>query len=214
MRICESCSCKGDYVCPDLGVLCLHVLVPLSLSPTAKKLDLMPNRSQTGSTIRNFRAVQEGLLRGGQPSPEGFKELSDLGVRTVLSLRTGKRSAEREAKIVEELGMKFIHIPVYYLSLPDEETIERVLKLLEDAQNQPVYMHCFHGVDRTGFFVALYRMSRLGWSFQEAYEEMKKCGFHRLRCAHFKWVLRGHARRMGTNEDRGNNRADFSVKRS
>jgi tyrosine-protein phosphatase SIW14 len=166
------------------------------------------------ANIRNFHNVQDWLMRGGQPTPAQLGQLAAAGVRTVISLRTGPKATQAELRLVEELGMKFIHIPIYYLCLPDEATLETFLQALDDAGNQPLFIHCFHGVDRTGFLVAIYRMSREGWTFAEAYEEMKRCGFHSFRLPHFKWMLLRYANKLGATDRAGNNQGRISVKRS
>jgi hypothetical protein len=40
------------------------------------------------------------------------------------------------------------------------------------------YVHCLHGVDRTGFVIAAYRVKVQGWTWEEAYGEMLHLGFH------------------------------------
>jgi tyrosine-protein phosphatase SIW14 len=166
------------------------------------------------STIRNFRVVHEGLLRGGQPSAKELAGLSENGVRTVISLRTGLKAMQRERVLTEELGMNFVHLPVYYLSLPDDDMVEQFVRVLDDAANHPVFVHCFHGVDRTGFLIATYRMLRMGWQVEEAYAEWQESGFHVLRLPHFKWLLFRYWRRCRSMTAGGNNGSLFSVKRT
>jgi hypothetical protein len=40
-----------------------------------------------------------------------------------------------------------------------------------------VLVHCWHGSDRTGFFVAGYRIICQGWSREAALEELQRGGF-------------------------------------
>ena len=37
---------------------------------------------------------------------------------------------------------------------------------------RPLYVHCQHGVDRTGAMMAVYRMEEESWSNPEAFAEM------------------------------------------
>lgn len=139
--------------------------------------------------IRNFRRVTPWLSRGGQPGLEGIQALSQMGVRTVVSLRRGRNAVEAERKHVEAAGMTFVNLALSYWLLPGEQTIATFLELLDDQSKYPIFVHCLHGKDRTGLVVALFRVTRQGWTFEEAYREMKLCGFHRFRVRNFKWLL-------------------------
>lgn len=145
--------------------------------------------------VRNFHQVEPWLMRGGQPTAEGFKRLADMGIKTVVCLRWGPALIEAEKKMVEALGMKFVSIPLNYWNLPTTKVIDQFFDLIDDPANHSLYVHCFHGADRTGLLCAIYRMARNGYSFEDAYREMKACGFHRFRIRHFKWWLREYAER-------------------
>lgn len=145
--------------------------------------------------IKNFHPVADGIYRGGRPSRQGLRALSKLGFKTVLSFRWRKAPIAVERTHVEELGMRFINIPLNYWSLPNQEQIDEFLAIIDDSRNYPIFVHCFHGADRTGLLMAIYRVNRCGWSFDEAYREMVACGFHRFRTQHFKWALWRMARR-------------------
>lgn len=47
-----------------------------------------------------------------------------------------------------------------------------------DPANQPVFVHCRHGQDRTGIVVAAYRMKVDKWSLPDAETEMQAFGFN------------------------------------
>lgn len=147
--------------------------------------------------IRNFYQVEPYLFRGGQPVKEGFMALSGLGVKTVVCLRWGKKVIAAEKAAVESLGMNFISMPLNYWNLPKQETIDQFLGMVDDAERHPIYVHCLHGSDRTGILLAIFRMFRQGWTFEQAYQEMKRFGFHRFRLQNFKWWLRKYTRDAG-----------------
>lgn len=141
------------------------------------------------SHIRNLWKVNAGLWRGGQPDEEGLCELARLGVKTVICLRFRISIIDWERAVCEKLGLKFISIPLNYTTLPRAPQIERFFKTVDDAANHPVYVHCYHGSDRTGLMLGIYRIARDGWVVVDAYKEMKLCGFHRFRIRPFKWWL-------------------------
>jgi protein tyrosine/serine phosphatase len=145
--------------------------------------------------VPNFRRVTPWLLRGGQPSPEGIQALADMGVRTVISLRWRRRHIDGERQQVTALGMKYINISLNYLFLPREDYIQSFLNILDNADNRPIFVHCLHGADRTGLLLAIFRITRQGWNVEDAYKEMKFCGYHRFRVRNLKWILFQFARR-------------------
>jgi len=145
--------------------------------------------------IKNFHQVSEGIFRGASPSKEGLTALSQLGFRTVLSFRWRKAPLAVERMQVLDLGMKFISIPLNYWSLPNQRQINEFLEVIDDERNYPIFVHCFHGADRTGLLMGIFRVVRCGWTFHDAYREMVACGFHRFQTQHYKLALWRMARR-------------------
>jgi len=120
--------------------------------------------------------VASGIYRGAQPEREGFATLKAMGIRTVVNLRT--RHGEREA--VEAAGMRYVGIPMSFWKDVDPAVVRVALSMMTDPANQPVFVHCSRGVDRTGVVVAVYRMEVDGWSEAEAEAEMEAFGFHEV----------------------------------
>jgi protein tyrosine phosphatase (PTP) superfamily phosphohydrolase (DUF442 family) len=119
-----------------------------------------------------FAKVSAALYRGGQPTAEGFANLRQAGVRTVVSLRTlGSDRSDLRGTGMRYLPLSFKHIH------PEDEDVLAMLKTVEDPANQPVFLHCRDGRDRTGMMVAAYRVIEEGWSKADAIAEMKKMGF-------------------------------------
>jgi len=147
--------------------------------------------------IRNFHKVNDWLYRGGQPGSDGVRALVQLGVRTVISLRWGKRGVETERISVEAAGMKFVNIRLNYWNLPSQAILDEFLSLLNDPEQRPIFIHCLHGADRTGLLIAIYRIAKDGWTVENAYAEMKQYGFHRFRIRNFKWMLWSYSRKAG-----------------
>lgn len=148
------------------------------------------------STVRNFHEVTPFLYRGGQPGKEGYIALAESGIKTVISFRWGKKIIKAEKEAVHSLGMQFISMPLCYWKAPDIEECEQFLQVVDREANWPVFIHCFHGSDRTGLLIAMYRLTRQHWRVDDAYQEMKACGFHRFRIRHFKWRLYQFARKL------------------
>jgi len=82
-----------------------------------------------------------------------------------------------EERLVESAGMKFHRIPMTTREAPRADEIGLFLQLVNDPANQPVYVHCAGGRHRTGVMTAVYRMTRDGWTADQAFKEMKRYHF-------------------------------------
>lgn len=128
--------------------------------------------------LPNLQMLGTELWRGGQPQYEGFVELKDKGVKTIVNLREEPSLIAEERALVRELGLEFVSIPLRPFDIPDHRNVDQFLELMLEAKNHSVFVHCLHGMDRTGIMCAVYRMSAHDWGFQDAYDEMIRMGFH------------------------------------
>jgi len=123
--------------------------------------------------------VTPQIVRGPQPSAEVLRNLRDQrGIRTVISLRATGSSIRSEKAIVEGLGMKFVSVPFSPYGVPTQKILHTIMDELTNPENQPVYLHCKIGKDRTGLVIGLYRVWIEKWRPREAWREMKRIGFH------------------------------------
>ena len=63
-------------------------------------------------------------------------------------------------------------------SPPTDAQVAQFLSLFRDDPQQKVFVHCRFGDDRTGVFVATYRMAIDKWSAEQATREMYFFGFN------------------------------------
>jgi tyrosine-protein phosphatase SIW14 len=126
-------------------------------------------------TIDNFGQINPNYYRGAQPEAADIKALSSLGVKMVIDLTKGGRA--EEAAQVTAAGMKFMRIPMTTSDTPDKAAVAQFLELVNNPENQPVYVHCQGGKHRTGVMTAAYRMTHDDWTADQAYAEMKKFRF-------------------------------------
>ncbi len=134
--------------------------------------------------IPNFYRVDERLYRGGQPKPEGYKKLQALGIKTVISLRGENENTGNEKETLTTLGINFYNLPMSVYSRPKDEQVLLFLETVLNKNNQPVFLHCESGRDRTGAIVAMYKVVVSGSTIKQAYKEAKNMGF---------WPYRGEA---------------------
>jgi tyrosine-protein phosphatase SIW14 len=136
--------------------------------------------------VPKLGSVTPWLLRGGQPSKPALLQLRDAGVRTVVNLRWSADALWEERQWILDTDMNYVVIPLTYLMPPTRAQINRFLDTLDDQSNHPIFVHCQHGVDRTGMMLAMWRIARHDWSAKEAYAEMRDLGFHKFPMYHFK----------------------------
>ncbi|MFN0139874.1 MAG: fused DSP-PTPase phosphatase/NAD kinase-like protein [Pyrinomonadaceae bacterium] len=126
--------------------------------------------------LPNFHKVNDRLYRGGQPKDAGFAELKKMGVVTVIDLRDDDENALEEKAMVEKAGMKFINFPLPNWSRPKLEHINKILAAINANENQPVFVHCKRGKDRTGTVIAIYRITHDDRTAKRAGDEAEKYG--------------------------------------
>lgn len=154
--------------------------------------------------IENFQQVSNDVYRGARPlDGKAFEELRDRGIRTVIDLQGGDIKSpifgwisglvqfgenpawiQYEKSAVEFLKMKFVNEPINSLDPLDRAQgyrLGRAIALMKDPANYPIYVHCEHGIDRTGLMIALYRVFVQGWNRQAAHDEMVQMGHSAFR---------------------------------
>jgi tyrosine-protein phosphatase SIW14 len=126
--------------------------------------------------LPNFHEVNRQFYRGAQPRENGVQKLAALGIRTIINLRGDDEQTRAEQKAAEAAGLRYFSIPLPDLSRPPGERVERVMALINTAENQPVFVHCNHGKDRTGVIAAVYRITHDGWTAERAKAEARRYG--------------------------------------
>lgn len=126
--------------------------------------------------LPNFHQISENFFRGGQPTEEGIKLLAELGIKTIISFRDTQEKVLREKKFAEENGLNFINLRLKNWFASKDEEINKILEIITNPENFPVFVHCKRGADRTGTVVAAYRMKFENWTAEEANREAKKFG--------------------------------------
>ena len=130
-------------------VTALAVATPAhECEPTARPSALL--------SIPGARIPVDGVLSGGQPSPEQIEAAAASGFGTVINLRVDQEPGfEWEAETVTGLGMRYVSIPVAGSKGLSLENVRRLdAALSEAAAAGPVLLHCASG-NRIGAILAL-----------------------------------------------------------
>ena len=135
-----------------------------------------PSKSFANIKISNFGQMDEHFYRGAQPKKNDYDALKALGINTVVDLQEKPTGYEKLA--VEAVGMRYVNIPIVDKGYPTQENIDAFLKLIDDPQTGVFYAHCAGGRHRTGDMGALYRFTKYGWGYDQAYKEMENYDFY------------------------------------
>lgn len=135
------------------------------------------NSSQKATLIdeaKNFYRVDELLFRSAQLDGSYTAKLHELGIKSIVNLRHFSRGGDRRA-----FGDQFwlSNKPLQSWEIKPAQ-IADVLRTIRERQKEgAVLVHCYHGADRTGLVVAMYRVIYQGWSLDAARSEMIDGGY-------------------------------------
>ena len=122
--------------------------------------------------VTNLHKISDELFRSAQPTAAGMKNLKEIGIETVIILRSF--NSDREEIGLTGLAYEHIYMKAWH---PEEKEIVRFLQIVSNPKRSPILVHCQHGADRTGTMSAIYRIAIQGWTKKEAIREMTEGGF-------------------------------------
>lgn len=152
-----------------LGIISILFLGSISLFALEKAKNwATPIKSEK---IENFFKVSEKIYRSAQPGAEGFKELEKLDLTNIINLRQF-HSDNDEAK---NCKVQLYRIKINAGDIKEKDIVS-ALKIIKNAKGK-VLVHCWHGSDRTGVVIAMYRIVFQNWTKNEALNELLNGGF-------------------------------------
>jgi len=134
---------------------------------------VLPARKGADSPgIHNLFQLSNELWSGSEPEgEEAFAKIESLGVKTIVSV-DGKAP---DVALAKKHGMRYVHIPIEYKGLSDQEIAE-LAKTYRECEG-PFYTHCFHGKHRGPAANAVGRLVLDGATREQAIAEMRQwCG--------------------------------------
>lgn len=137
-----------------------------------------PQRPQHWGTVINAQAnlyqISPFVYRSEQPSVALLPVLKAQDIQMVINLR----SRNRDPQHLSPKEFQLVHIPINTWAISREDLFQ-VMQAIQQAQNnqQKVLIHCYHGSDRTGASIAMYRIIFENWPVEDALNEMKHGGY-------------------------------------
>lgn len=113
--------------------------------------------------------VTPNLYRGQDPKASQLYELKQKGIKTIISLRTNPE--RKKAELCKKLGMNWYQIKTGVFKTPTDEQFDEFRKIVDDPKNQPCYTSCEIDMDRTGVYIAAYRMVEEHWTTTQMVNE-------------------------------------------
>jgi len=133
--------------------------------------------TQWGTLINqadNFYQISHDVFRSEQPNTEMVSALKAHDIDVVINLR----SHDQDSQNLNAQNFKLVHIPIHTWAIDREDLLAVMRQIqLAKAQQQKVLIHCYHGSDRTGASIAMYRIVFEHWSIEDALQEMKYGGY-------------------------------------
>ncbi len=129
-----------------------------------------------------FAAVVPGkIYRGAWQRDWPMRRLvRDYNIKAVVALAhtPDHPFAVKEKALSDELGYRWIHIPIADARNPTDRSLSDLLEqaaaAIADPANQPVYFHCHHGINRASMAQMAYRMIYCGYTLDQAEAEIAR----------------------------------------
>ncbi|GAB4404705.1 MAG: hypothetical protein OHK003_32580 [Anaerolineales bacterium] len=124
--------------------------------------------------IYNYLFYHDKLSSSGMPTPDQIKLIADAGVQVIINLAPHDvpQAIPNEKKLVEAMGIEYIHIPVNW-GTPTREGLNVFMDKMDANRDKKIHVHCEANF-RASAFIAIYRILRLGWKEDDAFKMMHK----------------------------------------
>lgn len=131
----------------------------------------------------NFKTITEGkVYKSGVIPPDELEDyIKKYHIKSVIDLRfPGTMDSINNPEIPEELVAEKVAIEkiegVHYFNngsdqIPSEKALQSFFKIMDNKDNYPVLIHCYHGIGRAQLFSALYRIEYEGFTGEEARDQ-------------------------------------------
>lgn len=128
----------------------------------------------------NFMTITEGkVYKSGVIPPDEIADyVKKYHIKSIVDLRfpgTGddvnnpevpaELTAEKEA-VAKIPGVNYFNDGSD--QVPKQENLDKFFKIMDNKDNYPVLIHCFHGIGRAQMYSAIYRIEYEGFSNEEA----------------------------------------------
>ncbi|WP_157844474.1 MULTISPECIES: dual specificity protein phosphatase family protein [unclassified Chryseobacterium] len=127
----------------------------------------------------NLVTISENkVYNSGVVPPDQLEDfVDDHHIKTIVDLRDGLMQTELNPENKNQVndeewaagnisGISYYNLPTD--QIPDDSTVKKFLKIMDDPKNYPVLIHCHHGVGRSRLFSSIYRIEYENFSNENA----------------------------------------------
>ena len=96
------------------------------------------------------------------------------------SLYRSEQLDQDDTALLQALNIRTINIPLLTWNIKAEEMAQVLYTIEQSEKYGNVLVHCYHGEDRTGLTIGLYRILYQNWNTADAEAEMRRYGYNRI----------------------------------
>jgi len=123
-------------------------------------------------SLNNWYQVDPLVYRSEQPDLKAMAEIEAFGIKRILNLR----ELHDDDDEIKGTSLKSFHVPIKTTAINDDDVVQ-ALRIIKSS-DEPILVHCWHGADRTGTVIAMYRIIYQGWSKDAAIDELVNGGYN------------------------------------
>jgi len=129
-----------------IALLIFAACLMFTKTTVAESPHLSPQELTPTEYNKNYFRSGDSYI-AGQPTETAIRQLSSQGVTAVVNLRTPAEMADKkqvpfdEAKLVESLGLDYVHIPMNGKKPYSEQALAEFIKAY-DAHDGNILLHC------------------------------------------------------------------------
>lgn len=128
----------------------------------------------------NFETITEGKVykSGVIPPDEIASYVKEYKIKSIIDLRfpgtadlVNNPESPRELRSEKEAVEKIPNVNYFNLGsdqVPEQHNLDAFFKVMDNNENYPVLIHCYHGIGRAEMYSALYRIEYEGIPSDEA----------------------------------------------
>ena len=108
--------------------------------------------------IINYIQINDNIATSGQPTKKQFKQIAQEGYEIVINLAVchSEGRIEEEDKVVTDLGMNYIHIPVEFEE-PTEKNLLDFIEILDLLSHKKIWVHCIMNYRVSAFMYVFHK---------------------------------------------------------
>lgn len=130
----------------------------------------------------NYRFMEisrNKVYKSGVIPPEKIEGyVKKYGIKSIVDLRgpvtkdkvnnpeNWKQINAEKAAVAKISGLNYYNIPSE--QVPKKENLDKFYKVIDDPNNYPILIHCYHGIGRAQVYSAIYRIEKENWSNEDA----------------------------------------------